>query len=91
MESNDFLTILCLAVTIGCVGLLFVTALAFVDYNSQIRDCKDYNTYGYITKIDGDYWDAFNGKEICLITMEDDTFLPLRDFKTMSIKDAKTR
>ncbi len=70
--------------------VLAISLLAYFEYKSEIRECNDYRTYGYVTEVNGNYWDNFNGRDICLITMEDRTKLPLNDFKTMSIKNPLT-
>ena len=69
-----------------------VILLGYVGYRGDLRECQDYNDYGYFTEIKGNFWTtAFISRSACLIIMEDGTKLPLSDFKTMSIKNAKTR
>ena len=69
----------------------FITFIGWSSHKTDLRECEDYNSYGYYTEIGGDLWDSLNGREVCLIIMEDGTKLPLRDFKTMSMKNAKVR
>lgn len=76
-------------IVVGFYFLLFITAK--FQYNYDIRNCEEYNSYGYITESTESFWDVWNGKPSCIITMEDGTRLPLRDYKTMAIKNARVK
>ncbi len=60
------------------------------DYQDAKKECKGWNEYGYVTKFVDNwigFW-SFDNDFVCLIYMDDGTKLPLRDFKTMAIKQA---
>ncbi|GAG50878.1 unnamed protein product, partial [marine sediment metagenome] len=79
MNKKGFTTmwLVVFAVT-AFIGAFVLVAIS--QYATEWRECKDYNSYGYYTEVIGGWWDHFDGRDICLITMEDGTKLPLNDF-----------
>ena len=89
--DEDLKSIIPIGIVLMLLITLFVGFLGYVQYKSELTDCEAYNNYGYFTEVIGDYWDNFNGKDVCVIHMEDGTQLPLDDFKTMSIREPLRR
>lgn len=91
-KAQGVLGIVIALVIVVFMLISFLMLLGYMQYKEDVRECKNYNTYGYYTQIVGDWVDVFiSGEEVCLIIMEDGTRLPLNDFRTMSIKNAMVR
>lgn len=90
-KGQSLLGIMSMILLLIFMFCVFVIMASFFQYKGDIKDCENYNSYGYYTEVVGDFWDVFNGQNICLIVMEDGTRLPLTDYKTMTIKNALVR
>ena len=86
-----FKTVLMIILWGVIVGVVFVFVNGAFKYGSSVRECQDYNSYGYVAQVKGDYWTILTGREVCLIHMQDGTKLPLKDFRTTVIKTALIR
>ena len=90
MKKKDVFELLILFGMIGIMILMFASVIYvfdYIQYQDYKEECQRWNDYGYVTEFVGDYGDYYN----CLIYMQDGTKLPLRDFKTIAIKEPMLR